>query len=118
MQPDEKPRSISNVGCAPADHAGVDVHEADNDQRIGHVVLQVVSHERVRSDERARRLYLNQAAVWEWALDVSPITPSADAAEKIRLMLTFFDDPGDGREEAVARLVKKLAQVRNEREEV
>ena len=80
---------------------------------VGHFALSLPSHRSV--DGAEERLYLNEATVWEWAIRVSPLPPSADAVAKIQLTLRFFDDPGPGREEAQHRVAAALAKFESPR---
>ncbi len=74
---------------------------------IGLVVLQLGSFDEPSSDERPSRLYLNEGAVWEWAPQEAIESRSEDAAEKIRVFL-LSDDPGEGQQEALARVARKV----------
>ncbi len=78
---------------------------------IGHIVLRLDSFEDATDSGQPVRLYANEAAVWEWALDNSMIAPSTDAAEKIAVFL-LTDDPGEGRQEALQRVRARISDVR------
>ena len=70
---------------------------------IGHFVLQLPSDEVPADGGPPMRLYVNEAAVWEWAVANSQVPPSADAEQKF-LKFLISDDPGPGRAEAIDRV--------------
>jgi hypothetical protein len=79
---------------------------------IGHVVLDLPSFGPGESDEEPeRRLYSNEASVWEWALDEAEAPPSLDAAQTIDFTL-LSDEPAPSRADAVQRVRRKLDEVR------
>lgn len=70
---------------------------------IGHVELQLPSHDPEPDVPGAKRLFMNEAEVWIWAIDRAPFPPSEDAEAKI-LVLLYCDDPGEGLAVARARV--------------
>lgn len=75
---------------------------------IGHIVLRLPSHDPSPDAPEAVRLFTNEAAVWEWAIEHAPTAPSSDAELKI-LALLFSDDPGLGLSEARTRVRESCA---------
>lgn len=83
----------------------VALHEA------GHIVLGLPSHEEHSDGTMIERFFANEAAAWEWAIDYALDAPTEAATEAMKHLVSS-DDPGEGLDEARARLAAAVARRR------